>query len=229
MRTRPCRSDNTPSIDIMNNKGLHTHANMQGQGSRFSHEERPETDPVDFSLLAGMDSRGLGSQHLPGTQVSACAPHLHHVVTQSVDNSSGQSRLYMAGVNIWVPSMKCLLATGNRKCDIAMRQALTTFCTLYDWPFARPQQETPDLDLIYIIIFRLCHHQVLSSGVGMCSLPADITIVLCGPGAWPHWQEGACMVWCNSSRGGAEPRWQVHHTCEAASSAPARRSAAHLP
>ena len=70
-------------------KGLHAHAGVQGQGSQVSREERPETDPVDFSLLAGMDSWGLGSQHLPGTQVPACLPHvLHDELTQGTDNSS---------------------------------------------------------------------------------------------------------------------------------------------
>lgn len=65
-------------------EGLHMRAMVQGQGSQLSREERPETDPVDFSLLAGMDSRGLGSQHLPGTQVTACFAHLlhHHLCTQ---------------------------------------------------------------------------------------------------------------------------------------------------
>ena len=62
----------------MVSKGLHGHADVQGQGSQVSREERPETDPVDFSLLAGMDSRGLGSQHLPGAQVTACFTRLLH-------------------------------------------------------------------------------------------------------------------------------------------------------
>lgn len=67
------------------------HADMQGQASQVSREERPETDPVDFSLLAGMDSRGLGSQHLPGTQVPACLLDvLHDVLTQSMDSRSKQ-------------------------------------------------------------------------------------------------------------------------------------------
>ena len=71
--------------------GLHAHACAQGQGSQVSREERPETDPVDFSLLAGMDSRGLGSQHLPGTQVTACLPHvLHNVFIRSLDIRSKQ-------------------------------------------------------------------------------------------------------------------------------------------
>ena len=67
------------------------HADMQGQASQVSREERPETDPVDFSLLAGMDSRGLGSQHLPGTQVTASLPHvLHDVLTQCMYSRSKQ-------------------------------------------------------------------------------------------------------------------------------------------
>ena len=84
LRARPCRSNNPL-------QRLHVHADVQGQGSQVSREERPETDPVDFSLLAGMDSRGLGSQHLPGTQVPACLPCLlHHVLAQSMDTRSQQ-------------------------------------------------------------------------------------------------------------------------------------------
>ena len=38
---------------------------MQGHASQMSRDERPETDPIDFNLLAAMDSRGLGSQPFP--------------------------------------------------------------------------------------------------------------------------------------------------------------------
>ena len=40
---------------------------MQEQPSQASRGDRPETDPIDFSLLAAIDSRGLGSQPFPGT------------------------------------------------------------------------------------------------------------------------------------------------------------------
>ena len=38
---------------------------VQGHASQMSREERPETAPIDFNLLAAMDSRGLGSQPFP--------------------------------------------------------------------------------------------------------------------------------------------------------------------
>ena len=55
---------------------------MQSQASQMSRDERPETDPIDFSLLAAMDSRGLGSQPFPvpctqGTQASIAPVTMH--------------------------------------------------------------------------------------------------------------------------------------------------------
>lgn len=60
---------------------------VQGHASQMSRDERPETDPIDFNLLAAMDSRGLGSQpFLPctqNTQVGIYPVTLRLVVRQS--------------------------------------------------------------------------------------------------------------------------------------------------
>ncbi len=60
---------------------------MQGHVSQMSRDERPETDPIDFNLLAAMDSRGLGSQpFLPCTQNTQVS--IHPMISQLVVGQS---------------------------------------------------------------------------------------------------------------------------------------------
>ena len=66
----------------------------------MSRDERPETDPIDFNLLAAMDSRGLASQPFPafGTNNTQVKPGPECVDTDAESLQPGK-QLWYAGLS----------------------------------------------------------------------------------------------------------------------------------